>query len=131
LTAPVDGSYFQPVDLIETSLQVKNFTIGDHSYQVGDGFYITATGEQEINANEIVFIGYGIDEEGYSDLENLDIENKVVLLINEGEPVKDDGTYYISGTKEASAWSTRSEEHTSELQSRENIVCRLLLEKIK
>lgn len=107
LTAPVDGSYFQPVDLIETSLQVKNFTIGDHSYQVGDGFYITATGEQEINANEIVFIGYGIDEEGYSDLENLDIENKVVLLINEGEPVKDDGTYYISGTKEASAWSTQ------------------------
>src|SRR5690606_40534170 len=28
-------------------------------------------------------------------------------------------------------WIPRSEEHTSELQSRENIVCRLLLEKIK
>src|SRR5690606_8845315 len=26
-------------------------------------------------------------------------------------------------------WSYRSEEHTSELQSRENLVCRLLLEK--
>src|SRR5690606_39784370 len=26
-------------------------------------------------------------------------------------------------------WTTRSEEHTSELQSRENLVCRLLLEK--
>src|SRR5690606_40421545 len=26
-------------------------------------------------------------------------------------------------------WSLRSEEHTSELQSRENLVCRLLLEK--
>src|SRR5690606_40914079 len=26
-------------------------------------------------------------------------------------------------------WSFRSEEHTSELQSRENLVCRLLLEK--
>src|SRR5690606_24605991 len=34
LTAPVYGSYFQPVDFIETSLQVKNFTIGDLSYQV-------------------------------------------------------------------------------------------------
>src|SRR5690606_41447234 len=32
----------------------------------------------------------------------------------------------------ASAWQwTRSEEHTSELQSRENLVCRLLLEKKK
>src|SRR6266700_5572336 len=29
------------------------------------------------------------------------------------------------------AWSDRSEEHTSELQSRENLVCRLLLEKKK
>src|SRR5690606_39851790 len=29
------------------------------------------------------------------------------------------------------AWYPRSEEHTSELQSRENLVCRLLLEKKK
>src|SRR5690606_41673573 len=28
-------------------------------------------------------------------------------------------------------WNVRSEEHTSELQSRENLVCRLLLEKKK
>src|SRR5690606_41739877 len=30
-----------------------------------------------------------------------------------------------------SPWACRSEEHTSELQSRENLVCRLLLEKKK
>src|SRR5436309_7685579 len=30
-----------------------------------------------------------------------------------------------------SNWNSRSEEHTSELQSRENLVCRLLLEKKK
>src|SRR5690606_41511091 len=29
----------------------------------------------------------------------------------------------------ATTWHSRSEEHTSELQSRENLVCRLLLEK--
>src|SRR5690606_42102796 len=34
-----------------------------------------------------------------------------------------------SGSGRASPW--RSEEHTSELQSRENLVCRLLLEKKK
>src|SRR6266700_8452022 len=34
--------------------------------------------------------------------------------------------------REIVAWATpRSEEHTSELQSRENLVCRLLLEKKK
>src|SRR2546430_8862958 len=31
----------------------------------------------------------------------------------------------------ASAWEIRSEEHTSELQSQSNLVCRLLLEKKK
>src|SRR2546430_11903674 len=31
----------------------------------------------------------------------------------------------------ASRWTTRSEEHTSELQSQSNLVCRLLLEKKK
>src|SRR5690606_41061839 len=35
------------------------------------------------------------------------------------------------GLKEAKAVVDRSEEHTSELQSRENLVCRLLLEKKK
>src|SRR5690606_40794941 len=57
-------------------------------------------------------------------------------------------TYYVdcvngndraNGTSTGKAWKTlerankakRSEEHTSELQSRENLVCRLLLEKKK
>src|SRR5690606_40397143 len=31
--------------------------------------------------------------------------------------------------RQTPSWPTRSEEHTSELQSRENLVCRLLLEK--
>src|SRR5690606_40116105 len=39
-----------------------------------------------------------------------------------------DDTPYFAGMHEA-ACSIRSEEHTSELQSRENLVCRLLLEK--
>src|SRR5690606_2026431 len=38
-------------------------------------------------------------------------------------------TFYLKNTSEASTIDQRSEEHTSELQSRENLVCRLLLEK--
>src|SRR5690606_39305653 len=37
----------------------------------------------------------------------------------------------LGDLQEVSARSLRSEEHTSELQSRENLVCRLLLEKKK
>src|SRR3989442_7615467 len=36
-----------------------------------------------------------------------------------------------TGTTALDAWSARSEEHTSELQSRPHLVCRLLLEKKK
>src|SRR5690606_19160094 len=36
-----------------------------------------------------------------------------------------------SGRMKRGLWLLRSEEHTSELQSRENLVCRLLLEKKK
>src|SRR5690606_39064703 len=39
--------------------------------------------------------------------------------------------HFISKTKTLSQNFERSEEHTSELQSRENLVCRLLLEKKK
>src|SRR5690554_7208091 len=42
------------------------------------------------------------------------------------------GITIVAGTPSARAWrATRSEEHTSELQSRPHLVCRLLLEKIK
>src|SRR5947209_14561942 len=34
-----------------------------------------------------------------------------------------------AGTSASRAWRSRSEEHTSELQSRQYLVCRLLLEK--
>src|SRR5690606_42153425 len=41
------------------------------------------------------------------------------------------GRSKLVGLSESSSPTERSEEHTSELQSRENLVCRLLLEKKK
>src|SRR5690606_41834625 len=38
---------------------------------------------------------------------------------------------FSNGGRYVIGWRLRSEEHTSELQSRENLVCRLLLEKKK
>src|SRR5690606_39429192 len=50
------------------------------------------------------------------------------------EPVRDaprDGTQPVDRGHDGVDRGLRSEEHTSELQSRENLVCRLLLEKKK
>src|SRR5687768_18342475 len=39
------------------------------------------------------------------------------------------GYFFLTGSWSCKGWKTRSEEHTSELQSRLHLVCRLLLEK--
>src|SRR5690606_39324712 len=53
------------------------------------------------------------------------MENKKIHHAN----VPATGTSLYNGTVSFTADNARSEEHTSELQSRENLVCRLLLEK--
>src|SRR5437667_8731236 len=50
----------------------------------------------------------------------------------QGGEINPDGGYMIVRDSDAHAWAeARSEEHTSELQSHHDLVCRLLLEKKK
>src|SRR5690606_40481888 len=54
------------------------------------------------------------------------------LFLPEGVLRMKSGAALLAGSEPAaSLWLERSEEHTSELQSREKLVCRLLLEKKK
>ncbi len=55
--------------------------------------------------DEVVFLGYGIDDESYSDYTGLDVAGKVIMILN-GEPTDKEGTSWISGTKEASNWKS-------------------------
>jgi hypothetical protein len=106
LTAPVNGSYFQNVPLIETSFVVNSFIANQTPLTNWKDFYITAGPEtaKTVNVKEIVFVGYGITSPSYDDLKNTDIAGKVVLVINEGEPVKG-GISAITKTAEQSDWS--------------------------
>src|SRR5690606_40202806 len=61
------------------------------------------------NASSVVVVALGLTQRG---LEGVEVEVELAMLIGQLELI-------------------RSEEHTSELQSRENLVCRLLLEKKK
>src|SRR5690606_41667801 len=58
-------------------------------------------------------------------LEHTGYTNYEVLLLNHGNQ-SSEMREWLAGVE-----AMRSEEHTSELQSRENLVCRLLLEKNK
>ncbi len=105
LNAPVNGSYFQEISLTETSSEVKSFLVNSVPLINGKDFYFSNISDAKIiDSKEIIFIGYGIDADTYSDLKNTDITDKVVLLINKGEPTKD-GISAITKTTEASDWS--------------------------
>src|SRR3712207_6887623 len=56
------------------------------------------------------------------------VHGAVLALAEPGRAVEDLGTS-VAGSMSSAAEAARSEEHTSELQSRQYLVCRLLLEK--
>lgn len=108
LLKPVNGSYFQPVSLVKSVYAVKDFSIAGQTFTYGKDFYVQGENTlQKYNADEIVFVGYGIQDEKYNDLKDIDVTGKVVVFINEGEPKDASGNSIITGTDKDSDW-TRS-----------------------
>jgi len=108
LQAPVNHSYFQPIPLIETKFDVQRFDINGNNYKVGEGFYMTGSGvKTTIEVDKITFIGYGIQSDNYDDLKNINIRGKVVMLINEGEPVDKKRISIITQSDSLSDWSVK------------------------
>src|SRR5436309_11708502 len=56
---------------------------------------------------------------------------RFVRTLRHSDPEQFDRLEFLPGEEAQVDYGERSEEHTSELQSRENLVCRLLLEKKK
>lgn len=118
LTAPVNGSYFQNIPLVESSVEARSFTVNGTALTYGKDYYFgNAPEDKTITAQDIVFIGYGIDSDNYSDLKNTDLTGKVVLYINKGEPVQS-GISAITKTKDLSDWSTNRSKRIQYIQSK-------------
>ena len=119
LAGPVEGSYFQPVKLIRTRFDVKEFAIAGKPFKNGVDFYFVGGGpEVHVHAKEVVFIGYGISDPKYDDLKDMDIEGKVVLMLSEGEPTDVDGKSLITGSNKPSDWATSSTKRLQNVTSR-------------
>ena len=118
LLPPVQGSYFLDIPLVETAFSVSTFKVDGNTYTSGKDFYASGSADAKtINADEIIFIGYGIGTDSYDDLKGTDITGKVVLFINDGEPMKD-GVSKITGTATKSDWSTSRIKRIQFLQSK-------------
>ena len=108
-----NGNYFQDVKFNqlytpEVSLQVNGKSLNYFE----DIVSLSASAEATINTNEIVYVGYGIDEEKYSDFKNVNVSGKIIIAKG-GEPKNEDGTYVISGTSAKSKWSNGRQERSS------------------
>lgn len=111
-----DGSFFQDVKLLKTNYDVQNLTIGNQQYVNGKDYFVQGDNAfEKFSAADIIFIGYGIQDEKYNDLQNLNIKDKIVLLINEGEPTQANGNSIITGTTTKSTWSTNRFKRVQEL----------------
>jgi len=101
-----DDTYFQhyPLNLImpapaEVSINGKTYT-GNQDY-----YSFPGQTEQTINTNNVLFLGYGIDEAAYSDYREADVKGRVVMIMG-GEPYNNDSVSLISGKKTPSLWTT-------------------------
>ena len=104
-----DDSYLQAVPL---QLEIKpdiSLRISDQKFLYYQDYISYANGpDKNYNSVETIFVGYGIDDENYSDYSNLDVKGKIVVALG-GEPLDDNENYFING-KDKSKWSNSREE---------------------
>lgn len=97
--------YFQEVPLQIVKTPNTILTVNGKLFSYFDDYVsLTAAPTGQISSNEIVYLGYGIDHENYSDYNNIDVKGKIIV-VKGGEPKNEDGTYKVSGTTEISKWS--------------------------
>jgi len=106
ITTPLGGEdYFQEVPLEKQKVAEAAISVNQKAFKNFDDL-VAVMVSKTINTtfNEIVYVGYGIDSENYSDYNNIDVKGKMVLA-KAGEPKDEQGNYITSGTKEATKWT--------------------------
>lgn len=97
--------YYQEVPLEKRKAPLMKLTINGNELEMFKSFVsVTSSDDGELAVDEIINLGYGIDDPNYSNYDGIDVKGKVVL-IRSGEPKNADGTYVITGTEEVSKWS--------------------------
>ncbi len=102
----LNGSYFQNYVLDErkpngVSISTKKSTFGF----LTDFYFFPGFGDQEIEASDMLFLGYGIEDSAYNDYAGMDVKDKVIVILN-GEPYGSDGNSLLSKKRKPSLWTT-------------------------
>ena len=101
------GNYFQHVSFTYSKWLNSELYVQGIKYRLLWD-YITLSDRNEsielISDDEVLFLGYGIDDKKYSDYKKVDVKGKIIM-INKGEPYDKNGNSIITGTVDASVWS--------------------------
>ena len=108
---PVESleGYFQPLIFSRIKIKEADLVVNDQEYYHMKDFvavpaYMPSDAEQ-VSSSEIVFMGYGVDSDAYSDYTYApDLAGKSILIYS-GEPTDADGVSLITGTTENSEWA--------------------------
>ncbi|GJM35812.1 MAG: hypothetical protein DHS20C18_48130 [Saprospiraceae bacterium] len=102
-----DYSYFQKISFISEGWENIDLHInGENPKHLWDYYALPATNsdQERLQVSEITFLGYGIDDQRYSDYKGVDVKDKVILIYD-GEPFGKDSISQVTGTAGASDWS--------------------------
>ncbi len=102
--------YFQEVPLSINKTPKVDLSINGKAFNYFDDFIALTAGSTEmLEADNVVYVGYGIESDNHSDYTGIDVKGKIVLMTS-GEPTNADGSYKVTGTKEGSKWSNGRQE---------------------
>ena len=101
---PVQGSYFQDVPLKVSQLKGGILTWGG-SKLLFKNDWVPYPGIEASNVEgDVVFAGYGIQDEGWDDYAGLDVRGRMVVMLA-GEPGDEERGFELTGTDRPSRWS--------------------------
>lgn len=105
-TIDEDGSYYQHFSYIAENWKNISLAINGKEYKHLVDYYSfpSKNSNQDIMADEILFLGYGIDADAYSDYDGVDVKGKVLLILD-GEPTQN-GQYLLSKSGAPTVWTT-------------------------
>jgi hypothetical protein len=107
VATPLGGDdYFQEVPLEKQKTAQAILAVDDKPFNsFEDHIVLSVPKSIDLADNSIVYVGYGIDDDNYSDYKDLDVKGKIIL-VKSGEPKDSNGNYVTSGTAEETKWSS-------------------------
>ncbi len=100
-----ENTYYQEFPLSVIKSMPAEISINGKQFIANKDFYnYPGLSEQVITTKSVLFLGYGIDDEKYSDYKGADVKDKVVMILS-GEPFRKDSTSFITAKKDKTKWS--------------------------